>query len=128
MIDTLSEAIRLGAMLKPQGFDGYANKNTSCALAAAADACGIEPFVHPVDGQHIINYSAIMAKFPVLKTATKCPVSDGRLCGESHVTQSTIWHLNDTHRWTREQIADWVETLEQQQAQTHESPTAVAAQ
>jgi hypothetical protein len=25
-------------------------------------------------------------------------------------------HLNDDHRWTREQIADWVQTIEPPQA------------
>jgi hypothetical protein len=27
-------------------------------------------------------------------------------------TIRTIAHLNDYHKWTREQIADWVETME----------------
>lgn len=26
-----------------------------------------------------------------------------------------VWDLNDGHRWTREQIADWVQTIEEQQ-------------
>lgn len=26
--------------------------------------------------------------------------------------QATIIHLNDAHRWTREEIADWLETLD----------------
>jgi hypothetical protein len=27
----------------------------------------------------------------------------------------TILHLNDHHKWTREQIADWVQTIEDAQ-------------
>jgi hypothetical protein len=30
-----------------------------------------------------------------------------------HSFNNTVTHLNDDHRWTREQIADWVATIEQ---------------
>ncbi len=38
----LSEAIRLGAMLKPQGFNGWTDEDRTCALAAAGEAAGVE--------------------------------------------------------------------------------------
>lgn len=40
---------------------------------------------------------------------------DEALCGwgkDKHVIQDIIMHLNDRHRWTREEIADWLETLD----------------
>ena len=46
---------------------------------------------------------------PVLHTATvDCPVKTTR---ESSIS-SMILHLNDFHEWSREQIADWLESLD----------------
>lgn len=36
----LSEAIRLGAMLKPQGFGSYFRHGATCAMGAAIEAVG----------------------------------------------------------------------------------------
>lgn len=89
----LSEAIRLGAMLHPQGFYWSHLKDTNgtviatCALGAAYDA----GYAHPFE----------------VATPARCP--------RCHGSASLSWivaHLNDTHRWTREAIADWVETVE----------------
>lgn len=99
----LSEAIRLGAMLRPQARLYWFHEGGSCALGAAAEAVGIAIYpdtftqVGPVPREWIwING---------LKAA--CPV-----CGDCDDAQETIKHLNNDHRWTRERIADWVETLE----------------
>jgi hypothetical protein len=37
-----------------------------------------------------------------------------------------IFHLNDHHHWTREQIADWVETIERAQEEKIGSGTDAA--
>ena len=95
----LSEAIRLGAMWSPQGHTGSMNGTTRCALAAACDAVGIEPVAWH-DGMLIANYPELQRRFTVL-------------------TGDVMWAIvtkNDIRGWTREQIADWVETIEQQQA------------
>ena len=42
-----------------------------------------------------------------LRQPINCPV-----CTYSRTIDTTIPHLNDFHRWTREAIADWVSTLE----------------
>ena len=101
---TLSEAIRLGAMLLPQGFlsDGMHASNHSCALAAACDAVGISRVsveMHP--------YHNLTERFPLLNK--KLMLSVGRNVKEE------IWHRNDTLKHSREAIADWVETLEKEQ-------------
>jgi hypothetical protein len=106
----LSEAIRLGSMLKPQGFEGMSG-GTSCAIQAAVEAAG---------GDSDFMYSEAEERFPIIKALPACPVC----CGAWHqFTGSEMWalyHLNDHHRWTREQIADWVESVER----THEAPVA----
>lgn len=97
----LSEAIRLGAMLKPQGF-GRATTGpratATCALGAAYQASG---------SQH--SWGSLCQHFPILSRLewVECPE-----CRVPHETP--IPHLNDDHRWTREQIADWLETIEAQ--------------
>ncbi len=91
----LSEAMRLGAMLKPQGFWALRPKETACALDAVRLAVGREPLLADL--------------WPILDGPATCPV-----CGEDphyalSLAQVIATHLNDTHRWTREQIADWIE-------------------
>jgi hypothetical protein len=51
-----------------------------------------------------------VAQLPALKVDVPCP------CECDYSTSKTIrWsiiHLNDQHKWTREQVADWLETLD----------------
>jgi hypothetical protein len=82
----------------PQAFgklrDGH--RQATCALGAAALAIGMR--------------SALFLKeWPWLTTTRdKCPE-----CMLINVPVLTIIpHLNDHHLWSRERIADWVETLE----------------
>lgn len=99
----LSEAIRLGSMLHPQNFGSgrrYRNMrgqfstpahgmvDATCALMAADEA----------------GYWNIFANE---HCETVCPV-----CAYANALPQMIAHLNDEHRWTREAIADWVETVE----------------
>ncbi len=47
----------------------------------------------------------------------RCP-TEHIICGEDMCLSvetlfDVAWHLNDAHRWTRERIADFVETVEQ---------------
>lgn len=50
---------------------------------------------------------------PALKAAVHCPGESGPDCNHSGtVTVSmAVQHLNDAHRWSFDQIADWLETL-----------------
>ena len=119
---TLSEAIRLGAMLSPQGFSGT-SVDGRCALASAADACGIPDLAKG----SLINYKALKERFPVLvDEMMRCPVARQEYCLLlTREVMGIIYHLNDVHRWTREAIADWVETLEQHQQETVDVPVMV---
>lgn len=108
----LSEAIRLGSMLKPQCFGSYFGvglaKESSCAMGAAMDAINAKSIPYIEDWQWI-TYTT--AKCPHSWASKHCP----------SIVHSIITHLNDSHRWTREAIADWVQTIEPNDIPTVES-------
>lgn len=93
----LSEAMRLGSMLRPQAYGTSDGPQGACALGAALDAIG----------KTTNRYSTAANHFPVLCGEAPHPIS-----GETLRVLTIVRVLNDEHRWTREQIADWVETLE----------------
>lgn len=98
----LSEAIRLGALMGPQVFDQYENRRGGrCALGGALAAVGIWSYDE--------TPMAWRAAVPTLR----CPVCDGPLWVQGDgALMAAVVHLNDWHRWSRERIADWVETVE----------------
>lgn len=98
----LSEAMRLGAMLRPQITGRLLSRWGSCALGAARQAAGVptrETVSHPWVWTHT--------------TLSHCPACRFST-GYQDFVEQLIKHLNDTHRWTRERIADWVESIEPQ--------------
>src|SRR6266702_918790 len=106
----LSEAMRLGAMLKPQGFGLFdvIRDELACALVAARLAIGLD--------------KALLSEFPVLyEPVDKCPSCS--LEYQFGLSQMVV-HLNDDHRWTRERIADWIEANFERDAPTQETPQA----
>ncbi len=98
----LSEAIRLGATMKPQCY-GYFyrgdERTSSCAIGAACDAIGVHP-----------DNISVMQVWPVttILNGIPCPVPGCTRPGGSWM----VTHLNDRHQWTRERIADFVELHE----------------
>lgn len=116
----LSEAIRLGAMLKPQAFGSLRSLEAvndrgsilglrliekTCAYGAAIDA----GYTSSGRGDCIF-----------VQTIHECPA-----CGLEMTVGMVVMHLNDTHRWTRERIADFVATVEVQYEVFAPSPAAV---
>ena len=100
----LSEAIRLGSMLRPQGFGAYTRDGRSCALGAAREAIGL---ILGWPGEWVV----------ILSKRQKCPVccvADVATVSLRHLVIDrlfeTIVLLNDEHHWTREQIADFIES------------------
>src|SRR5688572_10558083 len=114
----LSEAIRLGSMLKPQHHDSgefhvklpqprrvgdvlhiAPDTECSCAMGAAIDAAQLNDAA--IDAER----GWPKAWRPLLHLLEEpCPA-----CGHDHGTMyRTITALNDDHGWTREQIADFV--------------------
>ena len=120
----LSEAIRLGAMIRPQVIGGYVEHGT-CALGAAADASGIPAAFDTIQNRPCIDYTALADRFPVLHAMVDHPAATL----VTDCVESIIWELNDVCHWTREAIADWVATIEPQEtpAATPEQHAEVSA-
>lgn len=114
----LSEAIRLGAMIRPQAYGTYFDGAGTCANGAALEALGI------LDVKSYAN--TYECQYRLVKAFQKTDVYAGfrkiyhhmKACPECGATFSefgrvdAIVHLNNDHRWTRERIADWVESIE----------------
>jgi hypothetical protein len=102
---SLSSAIRAGSALGPQAFDRWFGKNgATCALGAARVAeFGLEH-------EGGIDLGAI---WPYCITAyASCPDGGCSEYGKVRIFGLVV-HLNDFHRWTRDQIADWLESEEE---------------
>lgn len=81
-----SQALRIGAALRPQCFQTPFRDGGSCALGAMYEGCG-----RPYTLDHQREVSAYLRKrFP-------------------HLYQIGVYKKNDFELWTREQIADWLE-------------------
>lgn len=102
----LSEAIRAGAKMKPQGIGGYTVVSTHdkvCALGAAGCGAGIDT-ISPAAA-----YGILKDRFPILRETIRRESSPSRYGWD---VCETIFTLNDMYRWSRERIADWVEQVE----------------
>lgn len=103
---TLSDAMRLGAAMVPQAFGDSIVRNgetisAACAWAAISIGIGSPP--------HVL---AMYRRFPELHNTLPCPECDkSGYFGGLLTLEELITHLNDDHRWTREAIADWIDTL-----------------
>lgn len=103
----LSEAMRLGAMLRPQVEGVYFAFGGSCAIGAAIEATGGDIADEESHEAHIVAHFGWIDK-----AKTNCPA-----CQDRDEVGCIITHLNDVHEWTRDRIADWVATIEPQEAQ-----------
>lgn len=116
----LSEAIRLGAMMKPQSAQAYYNHETggTCALGAALDAIG----VLDIGTEYISYYAntrALIAMWPwVFEGRTGFRPFENGLRPFEKITA-----MNDVLGRTREQIADWAE----EQEKAHDKQLAAVA-
>ena len=109
MITQLSEAIRIGSMLSPQGRTGIMSGPERCALAAAADAVGMDALWNSMLTQRLVNYDALEQRFPILRRWAEHPMGRGI---PLMPVRNIIWALNDSYGWTRAQIAVWLESVE----------------
>lgn len=103
-------------MLKPQTFGFFIDEVGTCALGAANEAMGLDATADAA-GDMSDDLGLILGCRGVA-----CPV-DG--CTGDFEEADAIVHLNDKHRWTRERIADWVQTIEDAHATPIETPKAV---
>ena len=100
----LAAAIRSGAERRPQQAFGdyFHGRHASCALGAAYD--GMYRLPDDMEGRRPTR--DLEAYFDCLDgTVRRCPVEG---CRKTLALSAIIVHLNDDHRWEREQIAVWV--------------------
>lgn len=88
----LAEAIREGCKKRPiQAFGTmWMNDNAACVLGAALE-------------MHFQGRVHVARECPACGKPEKKGFGPNGLC--------LLPHLNDDHRWTRERIADWLDTL-----------------
>lgn len=115
----LSEAIRLGAVLRPQGHNALFWAGKTCALGAAMEAAGLKLTERQSDDGRM--YRELEARWPILMMPF--PGVDDLRC--------KIAILNDNEGLSREAIADFVATIEAQhpiptEAQPEAQPELVA--
>lgn len=106
--------------------NGHGANKRSCALGAAIDAIGLK--LQPArNGTARNRITGELEKFTeayywppewfdVMTTMEACPA-----CGLTDPIRVLIPHLNDKHRWTREQIADFVQAVESTMEPKNES-------
>src|ERR1041385_8617390 len=87
----LSEAISLGSMLTPQSVGSFVDEDGGrCAWASAFDAAGHATTTY------------MSEKWKWTRRLVNCP-----LCKRAAPVAHAIAHLNEAHRWSRQQIAEW---------------------
>lgn len=102
---SFSEAIREGAKVRPQAFDSYFNSGGSCAYGAGLEA---------MTGRITAAPSLVVEQFRYLMdSGATCPACLSDEAEPYKTIAKVIFHLNDDHQWTREQIADWLESEEE---------------
>jgi len=114
----LSQAIRLGALIRPQAFGRFFKDGGSCVFGAALETVGF-PYTEGYTG----GFNVVVANWPYLSSDAR-PGCNGKL------TLYDIYSRNDDvrHRWTREAIADWVEQRERELGIIVEQPAPSIAE
>ena len=99
----LASFIRDGIRRRPdQAFgDYYRGRSASCALGAAYEAMYRLP--DDPSGQHPTR--DLDWFFECLDTVKRCPAEG---CKKRLFLAALIVHLNDDHRWTRDDVATWL--------------------
>ncbi len=108
----LSEAIRLGAMIRRQITGRYFFAGGTCAAGALMEALGLITEENHLRASAIYRDSDNFQMFPVVKAELSSSENCPECRGGWHCIRDLIVHLNDQCGWTREQIADWVEEIE----------------
>lgn len=74
---------------------------------------------YPAGDYDITPVSTLAKQLPGMDYMTFCPdkgcvlaLSSPGISGDGFTLYGMIQHLNDHHKWTRDEIADWVETLD----------------
>jgi hypothetical protein len=90
----LSEAIRIGAKMRPKCTSSFFSDDGSCALGAAVEAIGMKSWAE--------SFFSRSNCWPYAQTAT--------MFGVTHNIIDRVWQRSDDGQ-TREQCADWLESI-----------------
>lgn len=103
----------------PPKFDAFEDvpEVRTCAFGAALEAVGalrVQTSVGRHYEVHIDGKTSALERFPLLgEQVEELPCGCPQVWGDCRETVgSVIPHLNDTHKWRRETIAQWVAWLE----------------
>lgn len=124
---TWSEAIRAGIVLRPvQAFNKFFDSETegTCANGAALEAIFGVPFTNDLLLERYDEVMMVMRDYYAssLNHRVELPCSCDSLIdgphevetgGRVHRLDHIVVHLNNHDRWTRERIADWLESEEE---------------
>lgn len=108
---TLSDAMRLGAMWRPKTRHHLFHGQGSCALGAAAEGCGLRDEVRTICKRPVTPTDLVFEWPELVCRSLPCPACAATGDAQRGVLYGLIAHLNDFHNWTREAIADWLDTL-----------------
>jgi hypothetical protein len=99
----LAAFIRSGALRRPEQAIGryFRGNHASCALGAAYEGM----YKLPGETEKADPSKDLQWFFFCLDTVKQCPAEG---CKKKLSLAAVIVHLNDDHRWTREDIATWV--------------------
>lgn len=124
----LSEAIREGSRLSLQAFGGLGEGGKTCALGAAGEWVYFvgEATWGGCPAAEWTQLPMVIAKVDILPCGCdEARGSDYGLCGyDVNNVAAVIAHLNDTHKWSREAIAEWVEVVENKLETARAAPSA----
>lgn len=114
-LPSLPDAIRAGAFLHPQCRDSYFDITykqskegqimASCAIGAIYAATHPAPLNSIVHGKNEGIFLEVLKLYPALEDYTEHPITHRR-----QPRSQIVINLNDECAWTRERIADWLET------------------
>ncbi len=123
---TPGDAMRKGALQRPQAFQvlfywtlAALGRGEAPSHSCAEGALWEGTFGAP--GPRVPSMDlGLEAVYPQLRRVVRCPAEsqcgglylEGALTANGRPVLTIVTHLNDTHRWTRERIADWLDTLE----------------
>lgn len=103
-LKAIAQAMRDGAAMGPQVFGTLTDGHGSCAIGSAM-----------LGGEgHIFGWRTEDEFLGLTRKGVPCPA-----CRETHMVSgfvdigTQVIELNNLHRWTREDIADWLEALEE---------------
>lgn len=114
----LSEAIRIGAKIRPQAYGAYylvgqmTGRIGSCAIGAAYEAAGFyqpEKLAMPCTLEDRAHWFEGLDKWKEKGQTFTCPECLAEQREEP--IPLLVTHLNDFHAWSRENIADHIERL-----------------